>query len=402
MGFSPVTAAAALGLLALAWALVVAATVLLAPVETAINNRFIAEAAGMIEAAGSLKVVGITGSFGKTSTKAILDDLLGEHKNVLATPKSFNTTLGVVRTIREKLTPLHEIFIVEMGARQAGDIREICAIVRPHIGVITSIGEQHLEYFKTVENILRTKCELLDCLRPGGTIVLNGDDPRLAGVEIPPQTKVLRYGLDADGVDLKAGDIAVDASGSRFMVRLPDGRQWEVRSGLLGRHNISNILAGLAVGLALGVDMDRMVRSARRIRPVQHRLELIRSPGGLVIDDSYNSNPAGAASALEVLSSFAGYRKVLVTPGMIELGEREDELNRAFGRQAAAACDYVILVGRDQTRAIAGGLVDAGFPADRVYVARNLQDAVAHLHTVRTAADVVLYENDLPDTHENV
>lgn len=362
------------------------------PIETMIANRYIRDARRRLDGAQGLICIGVTGSYGKTSVKNFLHDLLSVKYNVLMTPESYNTTMGVVRTVRERLLPTHQIFIAEMGAKAPGDIREICELVRPRYGIITSIGEQHLETFKTVENIVRTKFELADAIPPDGAVFLNVDNPyiREKGVSAPKVT----YGTDpAAGADYLAGEITVDGAGSAFTVQAPGGESARFTTRLLGAHNIQNIVGCIALAHTLGVPLSELVLPVRRLKPVAHRLQLL--PNGF-IDDAYNSNPAGFRAALDVLRGFEGQR-VLVTPGMVELGERQEELNRELGSYAAGCCDVAVLVGEKQAPPLREGLREAGFPEDRLYVAKDLADALAYVNGLPAGKRTVLLENDLPD-----
>ncbi|MDR2175674.1 MAG: UDP-N-acetylmuramoyl-tripeptide--D-alanyl-D-alanine ligase [Synergistaceae bacterium] len=391
-----------------------------APVEKALNRRYIRDAERRLRAMPGLAVIGVTGSYGKTSTKYFLHALLSSRYNVLMTPESFNTTLGVVKAVRTRLRPVHEVFVCEMGARNAGDIEEICGIVRPRHGVITAIGPQHLESFKSLENIVKTKFELADALPEGGLLFLNGDDEilrsRARGADVvysasdgvPRSEGAPRPGgapnSDAPrcrAPDYAARDIRVSERGSSFSVVFPDGEERRFETPLLGRHNVQNILAAVAVSDRLGVGRGDMAASAARLAPVPHRLQLIRRNSVILIDDSYNSNQSGARAALETLAMFEGL-KILVTPGMVELGAAEDESNRRFGSEAAAVCDRIVLMGERQTRSVREGLKLAGFPDEKTEVAESLEQAFERIEKFSLEGfgrKVVLLENDLPDNY---
>ena len=365
------------------------------PLEAAISRHYVKDAKRRLEEMPRLITIGITGSYGKTSTKNFLNALLSVKYNVLMTPESYNTTMGVVRTVRERLRPVHEVFIAEMGAKNPGDIREICDLVHPRYGMITSIGEQHLETFKTVENIVKTKFELADAVPSDGAVFLNADNgyirDRRGGVSAPTVT----YGTMGDGgADYRASDVAVDSTGCAFTVTSPDGEACRFSTKLLGAHNIQNITGCIAVAHTLGIPLKELIAPVRRLKPVEHRLQLL--PNGF-IDDAYNSNPAGFRAALDVLKDFEGQR-VLVTPGMVELGERQEALNRELGGYAAGCCDYAVLVGEKQAPPLKEGLLAAGFPEERLYVAKTLQDGLAWVNGLPSGEKrTVLLENDLPD-----
>lgn len=375
--------------------LVLPANVINSPVERAINRHYINDAKRILREMPGLRVIGVTGSYGKTSMKMFLAGLLEEKFSVLPTPDSYNTTLGVVRTVRERLRPTHDIFICEMGARNVGDVKEICDIVRPELGVLTSIGPQHLESFKTIENVTKTKFELIDSLPENGVAVLNMDCPEIAGRRVPGRS--VGYGLTAG--DWRALDVAVSPEGCSFTAAGPDGLLIPIRTRLLGAHNVLNILGAAAAAFELGLTAREISAGAARLRPVPHRLQLLGGAGRWVIDDAYNSNPSGAAAALEALRDFKMLR-ILVTPGMVELGDRQYELNRDFGLRAAACCDLAVLVGQRQTRPIADGLKAGGMPPERVLVFETLGQAVAAADAFEPGRErVILLENDLPDNY---
>jgi UDP-N-acetylmuramoyl-tripeptide--D-alanyl-D-alanine ligase len=364
------------------------------PLEKAINNRYINEAKKIINGMPELKVIGVTGSYGKTSVKFYIEKLLSVKYNVLATPENYNTTLGVVRTIRERLRPTHEVFVCEMGARNVGDIREICELVRPKIGVITSIGPQHLESFKTVENVIKTKFELIASLPSDGTAILNMDNEYIAG----HGTNVRTVGYGTSAGEYKAENITYSSKGSSFTVK---GCAFETK--LIGRHNVQNVCAAIAAASILGIPLEKLVQPVRKLENVPHRLQLLGGGNRLIIDDAYNSNPAGAASALETLSNFDGVR-ILVTPGMVELGSKQYELNRELGVKAASSCDWAFIVRsklNTNAEAIKEGLLSAGFEESRLTVADALNEAVSYADGFDTGgrARVILLENDLPDNY---
>ena len=373
------------------WLWTGAANVINTPLENYFASRFVADARRRLAERPDLTVIGITGSYGKTSVKNFLAALLSVKYNVLMTPGSYNTTMGVVRTVREMLRPTHEIFIAEMGAKQAGDIREICDLVHPRYGILTSIGEQHLETFGSVENIIATKFELVDAISQDGAAFLNFDNDfiRSHAVSVPAVT----YGVK-EGTAYRATDITVDGHGCQFTLTAPDGESCRYTTRLLGAHNIQNLAGCMALAHCLGISLQEMVYPIRMLKPVEHRLQLL--PNGY-IDDAYNSNPAGFRSALDVLAGFDAQR-VLVTPGMVELGEQQETLNRQLGEYAATRCDYAVLVGLKQAPPLREGLLAGGFPEERLYVAATLQEGLAYVNNLPTEGQrIVLLENDLPD-----
>lgn len=368
------------------------------PIETSINNSFINEAKDLINAMPNLTVIGVTGSYGKTSVKFYLQKLLSAKYNVLVTPENFNTTLGVVRTIREHLRATHEIFVCEMGAKNIGDIKEICDLVHPTHGVITSIGPQHLESFLSVDNVIKTKFELADSVGKKGHMFLNYDNDYIANHKI--DNNIVTYGIHHEACDYRPYDVTVSSKGSTFKLKDNNRTEWEFTTKLIGEHNVVNIAGAIAVAHTLGVPMDALVVQVRRLEGVPHRLQLIKGNNALIIDDAYNSNPSGAKAALDTLNTFDGV-KIVVTPGMVELGSKQYECNKIFGTQIAEICDYAILVGPKQTEPIQDGLKEVNYPAASTYVAENLNDALSYVEKLNTngVQKIVLLENDLPDNY---
>jgi len=369
------------------------------PVQNRINDRFVQSAKRALAEAAPL-VVGITGSYGKTTTKFCIGAVLDEDRPTLVTPESYNSFLGVVRTINEKLERRHEAFVVEMGMYRQGDIAELCELVAPTIGVLTSIGPMHLERLGTIENIAAAKAELMESLPADGTFVTNADDPRCREIAARARSRVLLFGIADASADVRAEAIRTADGRTHFDLVVPGGRA-PVSVDMLGAHNVANLLAAAAVGHAVGMAPDAIARGLATAEAPPHRLQTIhnRAANVLVIDDSYNSNPAGARAALEVLRDHPAGRRILVTPGMVELGDLEVEANRELGRLAAEACQIAILVGVKRTEPIREGLLEAGFPESAITVVRDIAGATEVLAGLTRSGDVVLFENDLPDLY---
>jgi len=421
--------------LALAWlALALAPETLLsanralAPVQASINRRYVRAARATLERQRPL-TIGVTGSYGKTTTKFCLGAVLGEQRPTLVTPDSYNSHLGVVRTINERLRPSHEVFVVEMGMYRRGDIAELCALVHPTIGVITAIGPMHLERLGSIDAIAAAKGELLDALPPHGHLVTNADDERCRALAARAHVPVTLFSIDHPDAAVRASEIRIAGGRTQFALHLPHlgggapvapgaagapaahraagpaargaAGPLEVSAQLLGRHNVHNLLAAAAVGSVVGLQPATIARALSQVRAPAHRLQPIHnnSAGVVVIDDAYNSNPHGAAAALEVLREHDAARRLLVTPGMVELGALESTLNRELGERAGAVCDMVILVGPERTRPIFEGLLAGGMEERDVRVVRDIHEATAVLRHSTRPGDVVLFENDLPDTY---
>lgn len=373
---------------------------LLKPVEKSITAKYVKEAKDILVAMPDLKIIGITGSYGKTTTKHYLQRILSEQFETLMTPGSFNTPMGVVRTIREYLKPYHEVFIVEMGAKQKGDIEEICDIVHPASGIITAVGPQHLESFKNIETVQATKFELADALPHNGLILVNNDFEKIADRKVE-NTRCLRYAVkNIKDADYIAENIKYAPSGTEFTLRrTKDGKILELETRLLGECNVSNLLAASAMAMEMGIADDKIRYAVSQIAQVEHRLSIKKVPGGLtILDDAFNSNPVGSAMALDVLASMSTGKRILITPGMIELGDKQYELNKAFGKKAAGSCDVALVVGEYNRDAITEGLTEGGMADEAVYTPADFAEAQQILRTIAKAGDIVLYENDLPDT----
>lgn len=389
---------AALALNVLSPLVMLLANIILRPVEKHINQGFYNEAKEILRSMPDLKIIGVTGSYGKTSTKHYLNRILSEKYDVMMTPGNFNTTLGVIRTVREYLKPYNEVFIVEMGAKQVGDIKEICDLVKPSIGVVTAVGEQHLESFKTIENVQRTKFELIDALPADGLAVVNNDFAMAASRDVD-NVKCIRYAVsNTDGADYIAIIKDVAADGTTFIVK-GDGKEYEFHTRLVGQCNISNLTAAVVIALHLGVDERKIAYAIEKIEQVEHRLNMKRTAGGVtIIDDAYNSNPTGSKMALDVLSAMTAGKRIVVTPGMVELGDRQYELNKEFGKYAASRADVIIIVGQYNKDALSEGLAEGEASEDKVVYAASFNEAQHILSQILKSGDTVLYENDLPDT----
>lgn len=379
---------------------------LLKPVETTIQNGFKRKARKKLASMPDLKVVAITGSYGKTSTKFVINAFLKERMNVCVTPGSYNTPMGICKVINNDLNAQHNVLILEMGARYAGNIKELCDIARPDIAVLTNIGVAHLETFGSKEVIVREKSTLARELKPGGTLILNGDDPNLRQLsDIRNDIKIV---LTGESGTVTATDVEVSAAGTEFSLNwLSESgavkQSEKIRTKLLGAHNIQNFLLGAAVGSEFGIRPQTIALAASAIEPVEHRLQLKERNGLLIIDDAFNSNPIGAQNAVDILVSFKEGRKIIITPGMIELGDLEYEENRKFGEHIGLAdIDLVILVGKDRTRPILEGITSSIKGNNKeVQIVDTLFEANDILNDYARAGDIVLYENDLPDTFSN-
>ncbi|MDO4962512.1 MAG: UDP-N-acetylmuramoyl-tripeptide--D-alanyl-D-alanine ligase [bacterium] len=345
----------------------------------------------------NIPVVGITGSYGKTSSKNIINDILNVKLNSFATPKSFNTPYGLIRSINNYLDKFNDIFIAEMGAFKLGEIKQNCKLVKPKYGIITTIGEAHLETFGSRDNIMKGKFELIESLGRDGVAILNRDDEYQVKYKLKNKCKVLWVGINNDDVDLKATNIKLSSNGTSFdCIFKGDKKSYNFKTKLLGTHNIYNILNGIMLGYELGLTIEQLQRGVSSIKPIEHRLELKKYGNIFIIDDAYNSNPVGSKRALEVLKLMDGV-KIVVTPGMIELGSEQYNLNYKFGEYMASSCDYAILIGKNQTKPIYDGLIKSGYDDKKIFILNDVKEAFPLMNRLAKGNTYVLLENDLPD-----
>jgi UDP-N-acetylmuramoyl-tripeptide--D-alanyl-D-alanine ligase len=381
------------------------ANALLWPSELKKQQAFLQEAKDIL-ADYQPYTIGITGSYGKTSTKAILGSILEAIEPTFWTPGSINTEMGITRQIRENLKPQQELAIIEMGAYQIGSIAKLCRFTPPNAGLVTAVGVMHLERFGGAENIYKAKCELPQAIPADGLLVCNGDNPgarKMAG-EYPKATTLL-YGLEPElgHLDCWMSDIEAGMDGTTFIIHW-QGKKYPGFTKLLGAPMLSNLVGSFTMACALGKDPDYVIAAIANIEPANSRLNLRKNGDGFILDDSYNSNPIGFASALEVLEVLEGGRKILMTPGMVELGDVQAAENRQVALKAAAICDLAIVVGDTNKEALKAGLLEGGLAPDKLMEFPNRDLALAYLTSPehRQAKDMILIENDLPDLYEAI
>ncbi len=369
------------------------------PFETLNNRRYIIRAKKKLQKYPTLIKIGITGSVGKTSNKFILNSLLSEKYDVCITPHSFNTPMGLTRVVLDYLKPNHDVLITEMGAKQVGDIKFLCDMIQPTYGILTSVGSQHLTTFGTLENIAKTKNELIKSLpKDKGVAIFNGDnEPSMPLYEKCECKKILVSTKDA-ACFVHAENVKATDKGTTFKLCIGD-QSINCKTKLLGLHNLQNILMCCALAYELGLTLEQLKLGIAKIEPINHRLELKKENGLVILDDSFNSSVEGSKSALDVLKLFDSGKKIVVTPGLVELGSYEHEANYNFGKQLAEVCDYVIIVNQVNKQQISDGLKDAGFDETKIIYALSLLDAKLKIKDLAEKGDVILFENDLPDNY---
>ena len=367
------------------------------PLERLIRRYYLRLAVNKLSNSNVIKI-GITGSYGKTSVKEILKTILSQKYRVLATPASFNTPLGIAKTVKF-LDSTHDVFIAEMGARAKGDIKELANMVRPAYGVITGVNNQHLETFGSIENTIQTKYELFENLADGGVGIFSADDENsLALYERFGGEKYIAGIASNDGL-VTATEIKTDVKGMEFTLNVKGEEPIRCSTVLLGTHSVKNICLAAAVAYKLGMTPMEIALGINRIQSIGHRLELMPNNKNIVIiDDSYNSNEAGTVAAMEVLDTFKG-RKIVLTPGLVELGKAENLANFNLGKILAAHADIVIVVGKHNAEMLINGLKEGGMPRENIKFAKSLNKGNALLNEIVEEGDVVLFENDLPDNY---
>jgi len=367
------------------------------PLEMLIRKHYLRVAVNKLNSTDVIKI-GITGSYAKTSVKEILKTILSQKFRVLATPASYNTPLGIALAVKN-LDSTHDIFIAEMGARSKGDIAALAKMVKPSYGVLTGVNNQHLESFGSIENTCETKYELFENLSEGGVAFFGADNEYSVSLMNRYNGEKYSAGLAGENNLVTATDVKTDAKGMSFTLNISGERGVKCSTVLLGRHSVKNICLAAAVAYKIGLKPKEIAEGINRIQSIGHRLELMPNNKKIVIiDDSYNSNEDGVMAAMEVLDTFSG-RKIVLTPGLVELGKRENVANLEFGKLLAKHAQIVIIVGKHNAEMLINGLIDGGMNRENIKFAKSLNKGNALLNEIVEEGDVVLFENDLPDNY---
>ena len=369
-------------------AVVCAANALDGVYENARNKKYVNRAKEKLSRSGMIKI-GVTGSFGKTSVKNILSRMLGEKYAVLSTPASYNTPMGIAKCVNESDLSAYEVFVAEMGARNIGDIAELCDIVKPDHSVLTGICAQHLESFKSIETVILAKSEIVLGTKNGGTVVV-GRDENTQRVAVDSAHNAVWLGNE------QIKDLVCSSKGTSFTLVYGE-EEVKIHTKLLGKHTAQNIALAAALSLRLGITPEQIAAACEDLEYVPHRLQVIENGGVTVLDDSYNANVKGAEQAVEVLKSFDG-RKIIVTPGIVEMGILEEKANENLGA-SLVGLDAIILVGDTLVGAVKSGYLSAGGDKERLQVVPTLRQAQALLAETVQSGDTVLFLNDLPDVY---
>jgi UDP-N-acetylmuramoyl-tripeptide--D-alanyl-D-alanine ligase len=317
-------------------------------------------------------------------------------------PEGINTPMGITRLIREKLNSSHKYAVIEMGAYKEGSIKRLCDLTPVNAGIVTAVHLMHLERMGSEEQIYKAKSELPQAVPNNGILVVNGDNAgaRKMATEFRKETTLV-YGLDKSKgeLDVYLDEIKFDRGGTNFSISY-NGVSYKGFTRMHGRGSLSNICACFALMSAIGINAELILASLRDIRSVKNRLEVADYKTFIQINDAYNSNPMGFRYALEVLRDLPGLRKVLITPGMIELGDKVYDENKAVAIEAGKVCDLIILVNETNKKAFFDGLEEIKYPKDQIKWFLTRDEALAFYKEMQAEGDVLLLENDLPDLQE--
>lgn len=375
----------------------IAAQILISPVEDFQKQKILKATQEKLNKLPNLKVVAITGSFGKTSTKDILYTLLFKKFYVVKTPKSFNTSLGISQTILTEVKNNSEIFICEVGAYRKGEIKKIAKLIKPDIGVITAVAPQHLQKFGYLENIAMAKFELVENLSQNGIIILNGEYKILEDLSVHLRgVSTNFYGRMTDPYHATA--ITTGINGTSFTLHTPKGKA-EIAIPFIGEHHVENFLAASAAALNLGLTLSEIKKRAKLLLPTSHRLEIKKQGNLTIIDNTYNTNPKSARASLKLLQQISRGQKIIITPGLIELGKEASKKNQEFAKDAAEVVDEFVIVGENAKNDLLKGLKDANFSDSHIHLVNSPQLGISSLGKILKPNAVVLLENDLPDQY---
>lgn len=364
------------------------------------RNIILEKAKKKIKQFGHLKVIAIVGSYGKTSTKEFLTTILCEKYKILATPEHKNSEIGIAQTILDDLRPEHEVFIVEMGAYNKGGIKLLCDIVKPTIGIVTGVNEQHLSTFGSMENLLSAEGgqELLENLPKTGLLIINGDNAYCLDLYKKAEIKKEVYTVKNDRVDsdIWTEEITVSRDALDFLVMTRSREAVHFNVNVLGRHNIQNLLGAILIAKALGMSLEEISASCKNIRPEQAGITLKNGVHGIsIIDSSYSSNPDGVMADLDYLKIWQG-KKIIVMPCLIELGNKSSQIHREIGKKISEICIMAIITTKDKFKEIQSGAVADGMLSDKVKYCDNPAEIFRLIKSFCGEGDAVLLEGRIP------
>ena len=366
--------------------------VIFQPLAILAKNKIINQAKKKRSKFDKLTVIGITGSYGKTSTKEVLAVILEEKFKVLKTKEHRNSEIGVSQCILQELKPEHEVFICEMAAYNKGGIKLLADIARPKIGILTGINEQHLATFGSQENIVKAKFELIHGLPKDGTAILNGDNKHIRKEKVNVKQKL--YSVK-EKLAVWAEDIKIDKDFISFKVFSQNGDSADFRVNLLGAHNVSNILAAVCCAQELGMSLDEIAEACKKIRPLPGAMKLSQAKGINVIDAAYSANSDGVISHLNYLNTCPG-RKAIVMPCLIELGETASEVHRKIGAKIGQVCGLAIITSKEHFKEIKKAAMEKGMKTENILFIEDPEEILARTKKFLRPNDVILLESRVP------
>ena len=362
--------------------------ILLLPIDFFAKELLVLLAKNKIKKLNNLKIIGVAGSYGKTGMKDMIATVLEEKYRVVKTPESVNTPTGIARVILKNVNLETEILIIEMGEYYPGDIRNICQIATPQIGVVTGINEAHLERLRSIDNSVKTIFELAQNMKPDGLLFINGNDKNIRNnyKKFVSKQEIYSYQIK------EKAEFNEDAPG--FIYK-------KMFFPFLGQFNLDKIDGVVYLAKKLGLTNQEIDNGLKKIKTPPHRLQPIlnREKNILIIDDSYNGNPDGVEEAIKTLSLFKKRRKIFVTPGLVEIGVKSGEIHRRIGKRLNDVVDLVILVKNSATPEIEEGLTKAGFNKKNITWFDSMMEAQNNLGNILRSGDVILFQNDWPDNY---
>lgn len=374
---------------------------LLWPLEFVVKQYLISKAKKIIAKNKNLKIIGIAGSYGKTTMKNVLEAVLSAKIKVLATPKSVNTPIGIAKWIIKNSKEKPDVLIIEIGEHYKGDVEYICKIVPPDVAILTGINEAHIERLKNIENTISTMFEVVQNAKEKALILLNADDGNIKNnyQKYTAGKNIHFYSYSNDGLaDIKIKERQFLANELCWQFSVDELEK--IKVSFLGEYILGDIIASIVVAKNFSLSVEQIKKGIFNIKPVEHRLQPIKGQGDvLVIDDSYNSNPDGVEEAIKVLSKFEGRRKLFITPGIVETGDDTAKIHEKIGQNLAKVADLVILVKNSATPFIAKGLKDGGFNEEKVIWFETAQKAHDSLGSILKPNDVILFQNDWGDQY---
>ncbi len=347
-----------------------------------------------------LKTVGITGSYGKTSTKEILACLLSDKFKVLKTEKHQNSEMGISRSVLEELNKEHEVFVAEMGTYGVGGIRLLANIVQPQIGILAGINEQHLSLFGSIDKTIKAKYELIESLPRDGLAVFNGDNEHCLKLyemtDMPKKMYSLEKPKGKKNPDIWVEDMGVEKKFLYFTVFTKEGESEEFRVNLLGKHNIPNILASVLVARYLGMGLKEIAQACKKINEHQGSMKMQAGVRGLnILNASYSANPHGVVGDLDYLQT-RPRKRIIIMPCLIELGKRSRDIHKEIGRKIGEVCDFAIITTRERFSEIQEGAQESGLEKENVVFINKTEEIIRRMEIVAVPGDTILLEGRVP------